>query len=102
LYNSEKNSFSPLTYAVDLEPKPVIGDFQKSRGITTASELSRLQQHYGDNTFDIPVPIIIQHPESNTEDLKNEEWRHSMLLEELGKGWHRNIKSIIAIVLLKP
>src|SRR6516162_4215246 len=60
LYDAEKNSFSPLTYAVDLEPKPLIGDFQKSKGITTASELSRLQQHYGDNTFDIPVPTFTE------------------------------------------
>lgn len=45
---------------VDLEPKPVISDFQKSKGITNASELSRLQQHYGDNTFDIPVPTFTE------------------------------------------
>lgn len=56
LYDAKKNSFTPLTYAIDSEPKPLLEHFQKSRGITTASELSRIQQHYGDNTFDIPVP----------------------------------------------
>jgi manganese-transporting P-type ATPase len=50
----------PLTYDIDFEPKPIIGSFQKSRGITSASELSRLRQHYGDNTFDIPVPTFTE------------------------------------------
>ncbi|KAG0646361.1 Manganese-transporting ATPase 1 [Hyphodiscus hymeniophilus] len=58
LYNAENNSFKPLVYAIDSDPAPVLGDFQKSRGITSASELSRIHQHYGDNTFDIPVPTF--------------------------------------------
>ncbi|KUJ16269.1 uncharacterized protein LY89DRAFT_782556 [Mollisia scopiformis] len=60
LYNSEKNSFSPLSYAIDADPKPLIGDFQNSRGLPTASEISRIHQHYGDNTFDIPVPSFTE------------------------------------------
>ncbi|KAI9741468.1 MAG: hypothetical protein M1818_004274 [Claussenomyces sp. TS43310] len=60
LYSSEKNSFTPLTYSIDDEPKPTIERFQKSRGITSAAELSKLQQHYGDNTFDIPVPTFVE------------------------------------------
>lgn len=60
LYNTEKHSFKPLTYAIDSEPKPLLEDFQKSRGITSASELSRIHQHYGDNTFDIPVPTFAE------------------------------------------
>ncbi|KAH8596161.1 hypothetical protein B0O99DRAFT_686206 [Bisporella sp. PMI_857] len=60
LYNSTTNSFKPLSYAIDAEPKPSIREFQQSRGISTASELSRIQQHYGDNTFDIPVPTFTE------------------------------------------
>lgn len=60
LYNAEKNSFAPLTYAIDAEPKPNITHFQLSKGITSENELSRLQQHYGDNTFDIPVPTFVE------------------------------------------
>lgn len=60
LYNTEKNSFKPLTYAIDSDPKPLLENFQKSRGITSASELSRIHQHYGDNTFDIPVPTFTE------------------------------------------
>ncbi|CZR63393.1 probable calcium-transporting ATPase (P-type ATPase) [Phialocephala subalpina] len=60
LYDAEKNSFAPLSYAIDTEPKPLTGDFQKSRGLTTASEISRIHQHYGDNTFDIPVPTFTE------------------------------------------
>ena len=56
LYNQEGKTFQPLKYALDAEPKPSIGQFQSSRGIQTRSELEKLQQHYGDNTFDIPVP----------------------------------------------
>ncbi|KAJ4388384.1 putative cation-transporting ATPase 1 [Neurospora sp. IMI 360204] len=60
LYNAETNSFSTLTYQIDDEPKPKLEVFQKSRGITTASELDRLEQHYGMNTFDIPVPTFTE------------------------------------------
>lgn len=60
LYTPENNSFKPLVYAIDAEPKPNLGHFQQSRGITSASELSRIQQHYGDNTFDIPVPTFTE------------------------------------------
>ncbi|KAF7861688.1 uncharacterized protein EAF02_010642 [Botrytis sinoallii] len=58
LYDPSKNSFAPLTYSIDQEPKPLLETYQKSRGIDTASELSRIHQHYGDNTFDIPVPTF--------------------------------------------
>lgn len=60
LYNEVANSFTPLSYPLDAEPKPLLGEFQASRGITTASEVSRIQQHYGDNTFDIPVPSFTE------------------------------------------
>ncbi|OBT43482.1 hypothetical protein VE00_06133 [Pseudogymnoascus sp. WSF 3629] len=60
LYNEKSNSFSPLTYAIDAEPKPRIETFHKSRGISSSSELSRIQQHYGNNTFDIPVPTFLE------------------------------------------
>jgi cation-transporting ATPase 13A1 len=38
----------------------VLADFQVSRGITSASEISRIHQHYGENTFDIPVPTFTE------------------------------------------
>lgn len=60
LYNPSADSFAPLTYAIDAEPKPLLVNFQKSRGITTESEISRIHQHYGDNTFDIPVPTFLE------------------------------------------
>lgn len=49
-----------MTYAIDTEPKPQIQDFQKSKGIESAAELSKLQQHFGENTFDIPVPTFVE------------------------------------------
>lgn len=58
LYNSETNSFSPLTYPVDADPKPLLEYFQKSRGITTEFDRNRSWRYYGDNTFDIPVPTF--------------------------------------------
>ncbi|KAI9756553.1 MAG: hypothetical protein M4579_003812 [Chaenotheca gracillima] len=60
LYKPESNSFAPLVYALDREPKPAIDTFQKSRGIESGSDLLRLQQHYGDNSFDIPVPTFTE------------------------------------------
>lgn len=60
LYDATANSFSPLAYPLDAEPKPLLEEFQKSKGITSASELARIQQHYGDNTFDIPVPSFTE------------------------------------------
>ncbi|KAG4431015.1 hypothetical protein IFR05_013505 [Cadophora sp. M221] len=60
LYDAAAGSFSPLEYAIDSEPKPLLDHFQKSRGISKATELSRIHQHYGDNTFDIPVPTFTE------------------------------------------
>lgn len=34
--------------------------FQASQGLTTKAEIDRLQQYYGDNTFDIPVPTFTE------------------------------------------
>lgn len=60
LYNEDLNTFTPLTYEIDSEPKPSIESFQKSEGINSASKISRLRQHYGENTFDIPVPSFTE------------------------------------------
>lgn len=55
-----KASFAPLSYEIDEEPKPKIEKFQKSRGLTSEAEISRLEQYYGTNTFDIPVPTFTE------------------------------------------
>ncbi|KAL8706552.1 MAG: hypothetical protein Q9201_000425 [Fulgogasparrea decipioides] len=60
LYNHERNTFAPLSYDVDKSPKPQLKTFQASKGLTTEKEIDRLQQHYGDNTFDIPVPTFTE------------------------------------------
>ncbi|KAI0829581.1 hypothetical protein F5Y06DRAFT_210967 [Hypoxylon sp. FL0890] len=60
LYDPVKKSFSPLTYEIDAEPKPKIGKFQQSKGITSQAELTKLEQYYGTNTFDIPVPTFTE------------------------------------------
>lgn len=59
-YNADTGSFSTLAYEIDAEPKPLIGKFQTSKGITSDAELERTQQHYGSNTFDIPVPTFTE------------------------------------------
>lgn len=46
------------------------------------------------------VPVLIEHPQTNTEDLEDEEGRDGMLLEQLGEGGDGNVKSVEAIVLL--
>ena len=60
LYYPEKNNFAPLTYALDDPIKPLIETFQDSEGLTTKAEIERLQEHYGSNTFDIPVPTFLE------------------------------------------
>lgn len=60
LYNTETKSFSTLQYDIDSEPKPTIGHFQSFRGLEKQSELTRVEQHYGTNTFDIPVPTFTE------------------------------------------
>ncbi|KAF2430199.1 hypothetical protein EJ08DRAFT_734244 [Tothia fuscella] len=60
LYDAEKGTFAPLIYAVDEEPKPRLKIFQRSKGLTSAADIKRLQQHYGDNAFDIPVPTFTE------------------------------------------
>ncbi|KAK0715924.1 hypothetical protein B0H67DRAFT_538719 [Lasiosphaeris hirsuta] len=60
LYDTQDKTFRPLTYLIDDEPTPKLEWFQKSKGITSAAELHRLEQHYGSNTFDIPVPTFTE------------------------------------------
>jgi manganese-transporting P-type ATPase len=58
LYNPEIGSFAPLAFIIDSDSKPQLKTFQKSKGLSSADEIKRLEEHYGDNTFDIPVPTF--------------------------------------------
>ena len=49
-----------MSYEIDKEPRPAIKTFQESRGLLTSEDVDRVQQHYGDNTFDIPVPTFTE------------------------------------------
>ncbi|KAL6240001.1 hypothetical protein BDW75DRAFT_226706 [Aspergillus navahoensis] len=60
IYYPERKCFAPLSYVLDAEPKPALKAFQESEGLTTKAEIERVQHHYGDNTFDIPVPGFIE------------------------------------------
>lgn len=60
LFDDENQTFVPLKYALDAEPKPFIRDFQSTRGVKSQPEVDRLSQHYGYNTFDIPVPTFTE------------------------------------------
>lgn len=60
LYDPDKKTFATLSYAVDNEPKPTLDTFQKSKGFTNAAEIKKLEQYYGTNTFDIPVPTFTE------------------------------------------
>ncbi|WEW58390.1 putative cation-transporting ATPase 1 [Emydomyces testavorans] len=60
LYSSERKCFAPLSYALDVEPKPRLREFQGSRGLVTAAQIEHIHNHYGDNTFDIPVPTFVE------------------------------------------
>ncbi|EMC96368.1 hypothetical protein BAUCODRAFT_33696 [Baudoinia panamericana UAMH 10762] len=58
LYDADTDSFAPLSFAMDEEPKPMIKVFQQSKGLQKRSEIERIQEHYGSNIFDIPVPTF--------------------------------------------
>lgn len=60
LYDPDSQSFKTLNYLIDAEPKPKIEVFQKSRGLTSKAEVERIEQHYGMNAFDIPVPTFTE------------------------------------------
>ncbi|KAK3390673.1 hypothetical protein B0H63DRAFT_410616 [Podospora didyma] len=60
LYSTEDKTFRTLTYDIDVTPPVKLDKFQRSKGITSAAELQRLEQHYGTNTFDIPVPTFTE------------------------------------------
>ncbi|KAK3062219.1 putative cation-transporting ATPase 1, partial [Teratosphaeriaceae sp. CCFEE 6253] len=55
-----KGTFSPLEFKMDEEPKPEVGMYQRSKGLQKRSVIERIQQHYGPNTFDIPVPSFTE------------------------------------------
>lgn len=60
LYYPERRCFGPLSYVLDAEPKPAIKIFQENQGLVSRAEVERIQHHYGDNKFDIPVPGFIE------------------------------------------
>ena len=60
LYNTETKKFAPLTFPIDAEKKPLLKVFQQSKGLSTEAEIAEIQKHYGDNTFDIPVPGFVE------------------------------------------
>ncbi|KAL8802325.1 MAG: hypothetical protein Q9182_003903 [Xanthomendoza sp. 2 TL-2023] len=60
LYDRERGSFAPLSYDIDKSPLPQIRTFQATKGLTSEKEIDRIQKHYGDNTFDIPVPTFTE------------------------------------------
>ncbi|KAI1332302.1 cation pump, Ca2+ pump [Xylariaceae sp. FL0255] len=60
LYDQANKSFRSLSYEIDAEPKPLIGKLQASRGITSSADVQKLEQYYGTNTFDIPVPSFTE------------------------------------------
>ncbi|OAX83571.1 hypothetical protein ACJ72_02063 [Emergomyces africanus] len=60
LYYPDRKCFAPLSYAIDAEPKPLLKTFQHSQGLKTDKEIDEIQNHYGDNTFDIPVPTFTE------------------------------------------
>ena len=47
-----------MSYDIDKDPRKDIKTFQESRGLISQSEVERICEHYGDNTFDIPVPTF--------------------------------------------
>ncbi|KAL4980791.1 hypothetical protein BDW66DRAFT_156502 [Aspergillus desertorum] len=60
IYYPERKCFAPLSYVLDADHKPALKAFQESEGLTSKAEIERIQHHYGDNTFDIPVPGFIE------------------------------------------
>ena len=60
MYDPEAKSFSTLQYEIDAEPKPLIGKLQSSRGLEKQATVTQTEQHFGANTFDIPVPSFTE------------------------------------------
>lgn len=58
LLDEDKGSFAPLHFNMDKDPKPLIAEFQRSKGLRKKDEIERLRQHYGSNIFDIPIPTF--------------------------------------------
>jgi hypothetical protein len=69
-------------------------------GALTLPDDSTLEHDKHEEGKERIIPVLIKHPKSDTEYLEDEEWGDCVLLEELGEGGYRNIKSILAIVLL--
>lgn len=60
VYSAARGSFAPLTFILDEEVKPKIAHFQESKGLVTSAKVDEIYKHYGDNTFDIPVPTFTE------------------------------------------
>lgn len=60
LYDPSEKSFAPLSFDIDENPRPLVRTFQESQGLSTQTQLKKVHDHYGDNTFDIPVPTFTE------------------------------------------
>lgn len=60
LYSEQSGTFAPLEFSMDQEPKPLVREFQDSKGLRKKEEIEELHQHYGKNIFDIPVPTFTE------------------------------------------
>jgi len=69
-------------------------------GALTLPDDSTLENDEHEESKERIVPVLIEHPKSNTEDLEDEEWCNGVLLEQFGKGRNGDIESVGAIVLL--
>ena len=59
LFDPKSSTFAPLSFTIDDDPRPTVGTFQMSTGLS-AEQSERIEQHYGFNTFDIPVPTFTE------------------------------------------
>ena len=60
LYDATRNTFAPVIFEIDKYPRPILKPFQSSKGLDSQSEIEKIREHYGDNTFDIPVPTFTE------------------------------------------
>lgn len=57
-YSPENKEFSRLAYPVDSIPAPTLSTFQTSEGLSTTTTVNAVENAYGKNTFDIPIPTF--------------------------------------------
>lgn len=69
--------------------------------MTDLEDNGTFEDHQHERGEERIVPVLVQAPQSHTEHLKDEEWGHGMLSEQLGELGNGDVTFVVSISRLE-